>query len=113
MINQTWLIAPTAVPVEVMTQVGCWDEGPPFSVCRLLPAGQLVEGGDDGVADESEIGALTATKADNPTAANNAPIRRRRLPVKFEICMSDGLLVFAQLRVMPRCFFSNEQVNTS
>jgi hypothetical protein len=50
MISQTCLIAPTGVPVDVMTHCA-WPFDPPWGTCNELPAGQLVLGGaaDDAV----------------------------------------------------------------
>src|SRR5580692_7822740 len=64
MISHTCLIAPTGVPVEVMTHCA-WLLDPPWGTCNELPAGQVVLGGE---ADDAVV-PTTAVERPTPESA--------------------------------------------
>jgi hypothetical protein len=78
MISHTCLIAPTGVPVDVMTH--CVAKGePPFGDSRLLPAGQLVVVADEVVVPTIVVEMPTPETVAIKTAADSTTARGRNL----------------------------------
>ena len=76
MISYTCLIAPTGVPVEVITHCTPPEE-PPCEVCKLLPAGQVVGVADDGVVPTKAVEIPTPETVAIITATSATTVRRR------------------------------------
>jgi hypothetical protein len=76
MMSHTCLIAPTGVPVEVMTH--CVSKGePPLGDSRLLPAGQLVVVADEVAVPTNVVEIPTPETVAIKTAASSTTARGR------------------------------------
>ena len=112
MTNQTCFTAPTAVPVEEMTQVAS-DWFPPLGTCNELPVGQVIGVADEDLAPARAPVTLTNKKAAIPTAASTAPARKPRPLVPPEILIAEGLLAADRRQVRPKYHLSDQVMNSS